>query len=107
MHVPVVFALQATMIRWDVNWLAKYSIILCTTSLVLLLSYHYLVRSTPIGALLNGRRYALAPLSPYRHADRLGRAQRRLRIAHAGYQRVDRFTAAVSCASVQPNSLVQ
>jgi len=68
MHVPVVFALQAMIIRWDVHWLAKFSFILCTTSLVLLLSYHYLVRSTLIGALLNGRRYPLERQSPQSRA---------------------------------------
>jgi len=57
MHLPVVFGLQAMMIRWSLHWAIKFSIIVCVAFLVLLLSYHYLVRSTPIGALLNGRRY--------------------------------------------------
>ena len=57
MHLPVVFGLQATMLRWGLHWSVKFAVILGVTLPVMLLSYHYLVRSTPIGLLLNGRRH--------------------------------------------------
>lgn len=62
MHLPIVFALQAMVTQWKLHWVAKFPLILCLTMLVLLLSYHYLVRSTSIGKLLNGRRYPRVPM---------------------------------------------
>jgi peptidoglycan/LPS O-acetylase OafA/YrhL len=56
-HLPLVMFLQAGMSRLPVSWLVKYVLILAIAYPVLLLSYHYLVRTTFIGALLNGRRY--------------------------------------------------
>jgi peptidoglycan/LPS O-acetylase OafA/YrhL len=56
-HVPVVWGLQAWMMRWPLHWSVKFPLILAITMLVLLGSYHYLVRSTFVGKLLNGRKY--------------------------------------------------
>jgi glucans biosynthesis protein C len=56
-HLPLVVALQVEVGRWAAPWPVKY-LLICTAALVVLyLSYHYLVRSTFIGAQLNGRRY--------------------------------------------------
>jgi hypothetical protein len=44
-----------------VTWLSiKFALILAISGLVLLASYHYMVRSTFIGKFLNGRRYERA-----------------------------------------------
>jgi hypothetical protein len=43
--------------RWALPWPIKYAFILAIASLVLLLSYHYLVRPSWIGLLLNGHFY--------------------------------------------------
>jgi glucan biosynthesis protein C len=57
LHLPIVNTLQAWMIRWPVHWSVKYALIIVITMGVLLMSYHYLVRSTFVGQFLNGRRY--------------------------------------------------
>ena len=56
-HLPIVYALQAAMIRWPIHWSVKYSLILAITTGVLLASYHYCVRSTFVGSFLSGRKY--------------------------------------------------
>lgn len=55
-HLPLIFALQYPMM--DKNWslLAKYSATMAITLLVSVLSYLLLVRWTPIGWMLNGRK---------------------------------------------------
>lgn len=57
MHLPVVMLLQAWMLSWSLHWSIKLSLVLGITGIVLLGSYHYLVRSTFVGVFLNGRRY--------------------------------------------------
>jgi peptidoglycan/LPS O-acetylase OafA/YrhL len=59
-HVPIVWGLQAWMIRWPLHWSIKYALILTITGALLLASYHYLVRSTFLGKFLNGRKYPRA-----------------------------------------------
>jgi glucan biosynthesis protein C len=59
-HVPIVWGLQAAMIRWSVHWSIKFALILIIAGGLLLASYHYLVRSTFIGKFLNGRKYPRA-----------------------------------------------
>ena len=55
-HLPLIFALQYTMM--DKNWslLTKYAVTLSVTLAVGVLSYVVLVRWTPIGWMLNGRK---------------------------------------------------
>lgn len=55
-HLPVVFGLQVLLMNWSLHWALKFPLIVALSSFLLLLSYHYLVRSTALGALLNGRR---------------------------------------------------
>jgi ABC-type multidrug transport system ATPase subunit/peptidoglycan/LPS O-acetylase OafA/YrhL len=57
LHLPIVFALQALVSDWSMHWSAKFTIIVGGSVAVLLVSYHYLVRPTYIGEVLNGRRY--------------------------------------------------
>jgi hypothetical protein len=59
-HVPIIFGLQAAMVRWSVHWSIKLALILVIAGALLLASYHYLVRSTFIGKFLNGRKYPRA-----------------------------------------------
>lgn len=56
-HLPVVFALQVLLMDVPLPWLVKFPLLLAITFGLLLVSYHYLVRSTFLGAILNGRRY--------------------------------------------------
>jgi len=56
-HIPILWGLQAWMLQWPLNWSAKFILSLSITSLLLLASYHYLVRSTFLGKFLNGKKY--------------------------------------------------
>jgi glucan biosynthesis protein C len=60
-HLPLVIALQIGVapLHWP-PW-AKYAMVLAIAFPVLFVSYHYLVRFTPIGTVLNGRRLRRAP----------------------------------------------
>ena len=56
-HLPLVVSLQVLVGRWPASWVWKYPLILLVALPLLFVSYHYLVRSTFIGAQLNGRKY--------------------------------------------------
>lgn len=56
LHMPLIFALQYPMMDKDWSLLAKYSATMAVTLAVGVLSYVLLVRWTPIGWMLNGRR---------------------------------------------------
>src|SRR5580698_4560212 len=56
-HLPLVFFLAAAFAKVPLHWAIKFPLILAITMTVLLASYHYLVRPTWIGEILNGRRY--------------------------------------------------
>ena len=56
-HLPVVAALAVWVGHWPLHWGIKYPFILVVGFAVLFLSYHFLVRPTVIGKLLNGRKY--------------------------------------------------
>ena len=56
-HLPVVAALAVWVGHWPLHWGVKYPFILVVSFAVLFLSYHFLVRPTFIGQLLNGRKY--------------------------------------------------
>jgi peptidoglycan/LPS O-acetylase OafA/YrhL len=55
-HLPLIFALQYPMMDKDWSLLTKYSATMTATLAVGVLSYVLLVRWTPIGWMLNGRR---------------------------------------------------
>jgi ABC-type multidrug transport system ATPase subunit/peptidoglycan/LPS O-acetylase OafA/YrhL len=59
-HLPLVFFLAAAFAKVPLHWAIKFPLILAITMTVLLASYHYLVRQTWIGEILNGRRYPRA-----------------------------------------------
>ena len=56
MHLPLVMALQGVIARSDWHWVIKLNFVLLTTLMLTLVSYHYLVRNTWIGVVLNGKR---------------------------------------------------
>jgi ABC-type multidrug transport system ATPase subunit len=55
-HPPIVFGLQVLLMQVPLHWSIKFPVILAVTMGVLLASYHYLVRPTALGEILNGRR---------------------------------------------------
>ena len=54
-HLPVVMALQTAFMLADVHWSIKYLVINIVCLGFLLITYHFWVRSTWVGRLLNGR----------------------------------------------------
>jgi len=56
-HLPVVVALQVAVGRLPLHWTIKFPLILVVSLAILFTSYRYLIRSTFIGQLLNGRKY--------------------------------------------------
>ena len=57
MHLPVLAFFAALLHECRSHWTIKYPLQVAATLAVLFVSYRYLVRSTFIGAILNGRRY--------------------------------------------------
>ncbi len=55
-HMPLIFAVQYPIMDKDWSWLVKYSATITATLAMGVLSYLLLVRWTPIGWMLNGRR---------------------------------------------------
>ena len=55
-HVPLIIAAQLYVRAWDLPASVKFMLICVASTAVLLLSYQWCVRYTPIGTLLNGRR---------------------------------------------------
>lgn len=60
-HLPIVVFLQIQLASTGLHWVVKYVAINMVSLPILLLSYHYLARSTFIGKQLNGRRYPFRP----------------------------------------------
>ncbi|HET9865451.1 MAG TPA: ATP-binding cassette domain-containing protein [Steroidobacteraceae bacterium] len=55
-HLPVVAAFQVWVGHWPLHWSVKYPLVVAASLLVLFVSYHFLVRASFIGLLLNGRK---------------------------------------------------
>ena len=68
-HLPLVFFLAAAFAKVPWHWAIKFPLILAITMTVLLASYHFLVRPTWIGEILNGRRYPRAKRAVRREAS--------------------------------------
>jgi len=58
-HMPLVIGLQSWVAPWNAPAWLKFGVVLLVALPILLLSYHVLVRPTPLGWLLNGRREPL------------------------------------------------
>ncbi len=61
-HIPVVVSLQVLIASVELPWPPKFLFVVVVASPLLMLSYHFLVRSTFIGIQLNGRKYPFVPL---------------------------------------------
>jgi peptidoglycan/LPS O-acetylase OafA/YrhL len=57
-HLPVVVLFQILVAPYTWHWSIKVATILWPSLLILLISYHFLVRHTFLGKLLNGRKYS-------------------------------------------------
>jgi ABC-type multidrug transport system ATPase subunit/fucose 4-O-acetylase-like acetyltransferase len=55
-HLPIVFGLQVLLMQVPLHWTVKFPLIVAIALLVLLASYHHLVRPTFLGDILNGRK---------------------------------------------------
>jgi peptidoglycan/LPS O-acetylase OafA/YrhL len=58
-HLPLQFQVQLWISQWQLHWLPKVAIYVAVPTLLGLVSYHFLVRSTFLGWMLIGRRYPL------------------------------------------------
>ena len=56
-HPPIVFGLQVLVMDLPLPWTIKFPGVVALTMAILLASYHWLVRPTFLGELLNGRKY--------------------------------------------------
>jgi peptidoglycan/LPS O-acetylase OafA/YrhL len=76
LHIPLVPALQVWMATWPAPGVVKFVLLNGVAFAILFTSYHYLVRSTFIGQVLNGRRYPFVawPFSRTASADLEGAA---------------------------------
>ena len=57
MHLPIVYGIAVASMDVPASWVIKFPLNIAITLTLLLVSYHYLVRPTVIGEVLNGRRY--------------------------------------------------
>jgi hypothetical protein len=59
-HLVPTAWLPGVLARADAHAFVKFTFVFSLTTLITLMTYHYFVRSTVIGGLLNGRRYPRA-----------------------------------------------
>jgi peptidoglycan/LPS O-acetylase OafA/YrhL len=67
-HLPLIVALEILLLDVPLPPLVKVALVLVATIALLLPVYHYGVRPTAIGAVLNGRRYPITPAARIRPA---------------------------------------
>jgi peptidoglycan/LPS O-acetylase OafA/YrhL len=68
-HMPLTIFIPALFRYWDTSGLLKMTVSITLTMIVLLLSYHLLVRNTAIGLVLSGRRYPAWPFGRTPHPE--------------------------------------
>lgn len=94
-HLPVVAGLQVWVSDWPLHWSLKFPFIVASSLGLLFLSYHYLVRATVIGKVLNGkvysRRVSVAPAAAL--ADPTGDVVASLCAVSKRYGRLDALTS--------------
>ncbi|MEG3180854.1 acyltransferase family protein [Sphingomonas sp. LT1P40] len=69
LHLPVVMALQVAVFPLALPVLVKFAIVVTGASLILLASYHLLVRRSFVGRWLNGRAYSRTAAKPAMEAQ--------------------------------------
>lgn len=57
LHLPIVFGLQTWMMDMSLHWSFKFPLLMVLALIPLVITYHWFVRSTWIGNIMNGRRY--------------------------------------------------
>jgi hypothetical protein len=57
LHLPLTVILPGLIADWNIPATFKFLFVVSITTVICFVTYHYLVRSTFIGAFLNGRRY--------------------------------------------------
>ena len=60
-HLPLIQVVQVWVSEWPLPSLIKVVIVCVVTTVLLLLSYRYLIRYTPVGTMLNGKRTLPSP----------------------------------------------
>jgi ABC-type multidrug transport system ATPase subunit/peptidoglycan/LPS O-acetylase OafA/YrhL len=95
-HLPIVAALQVVVGHLPWHWSVKFPLILGVSLFVLIVSYRYLVRSTFVGQLLNGRRYPRAVSHDGSHDNGGGRPP----------QSANKATTAVSLSGGSDSDLI-
>jgi len=55
-HVPIIILFQGVVSSLEINHFIKFILIVVLTTIFSLITYHYFVRKTLIGVLLNGKR---------------------------------------------------
>jgi glucan biosynthesis protein C len=73
-HLPAVAGLTGLLAPADIPGLVKFALVLAGTAVITVATYHRFVRSTAIGAFLNGRRFPpglleVEPVRPVSHAE--------------------------------------
>jgi glucans biosynthesis protein C len=63
-HLPFMLYIPGLLARWDAPAPLKLTVTIVAAMPILLVSYHWIVRGTALGALLNGRRYDVASWVP-------------------------------------------
>ncbi len=61
-HLPIVVYFQIILADVNLHWSIKFPLVNLITFPILFLTYHYCVRPTFIGQILNGRKYPIRPL---------------------------------------------
>lgn len=61
-HVPVMIAVQILISGWEIPLIIKLGIVIGGVTAVLLVIYHFAIRYTWVGAILNGRKFRVPPL---------------------------------------------
>ena len=63
-HIPLMMVLQYVVRAWQMSAVIKYALVCVVACTLLLISYTLFVRYTPIGTLLNGKRYRIRSSQP-------------------------------------------
>ncbi|TWT81015.1 Glucans biosynthesis protein C [Planctomycetes bacterium CA13] len=74
-HIPLIILVQYWVREYEISSFVKFPLVCLITTGILLVSYHWLVRYTPIGTLLNGKRTRISKSEPVIEASLMESAQ--------------------------------